>query len=171
MTREELERRLDEAEKQNLGLLDEIQNLKAKLAEQDKQEIPDFPEFDRGDVVYKMDDCFDVMEENHGGGKGDNDFTGYDATFYNNFHTPDYAHELRRKCLMIAMMLHCKWYVDRDYVPDVYDDKIKWTVCSNEGKYLIDSTISIFYGGVYFSTKEAAQKSADWMNEHWKEET
>ena len=47
MTREELERRLDEAEKQNLGLLDEIKNLKAKLAEHDKQEIPDFPEFNR----------------------------------------------------------------------------------------------------------------------------
>lgn len=31
MTREELERRLDEAEKQNLGLLDEIKWLKEKL--------------------------------------------------------------------------------------------------------------------------------------------
>jgi hypothetical protein len=31
MTREELERRLNEAEKQNLGLLDEIKRLKEKL--------------------------------------------------------------------------------------------------------------------------------------------
>lgn len=176
MNNEEIERRLEAAEKQNLGLLDEIKWLKEKLAEQDKQEIPDFPEFDRWDVVYKMDACFDVMEENHGGGKGDKDFTGDDAPYYNDFHTADYAHEFRRRCLMIAMMLHCKWYVDRDYTPDWSNenqDEGKWQVFwSNMYKrYEVCDWISDEYGSVFFSTEEAAQKCADWMNVHWKEST
>lgn len=40
MNKSELKSRLEAAEKQNLGLLDEINNLKAKLAEmQDEPEI------------------------------------------------------------------------------------------------------------------------------------
>lgn len=174
MTIEELERRLEAAEKQNLGLLDEIKWLKEKLAEQDKQEIPDFPEFDFDDVVYELDECFDVMEESHGGGKGDKDFTGFDAQYYNDFHTPDYAHELRRRCLMIAMMLHCKWYLDRDYTPDWdNENEEKWQVFwSNVYKrYEVCGWGSDEYGSVYFSSEEAAQKCADWMNAHWKEST
>jgi len=172
MTREELERRLDEAEKQNLGLLDEIKWLKEKLAEQDKQEIPDFPEFNCGDVVYEMDSCFDVMEKEHGGGKGDKDFTGNDAQFYNGFHTADYAHELRRKCLMIAMMLHCKWYLCRDYRPDFNNTWVeKWTVAFNynEGKFWVEISRVREWSTIHFDTEENAQKCANWMNEHWKE--
>ena len=41
MTREELEKRLESAEKQMLGLQDEIQNLKAKLAEAEIPETED----------------------------------------------------------------------------------------------------------------------------------
>lgn len=174
MTREELERRLDEAEKHNLGLLDEIKWLKEKLAEQDKQEIPDFPEFNRGDVVYKMDSCFDVMEENHGGGKGDKDFTEYDARFYNDFHTAYYAHAFRKKCLMSAMMLHCKWYLDRGYTPDWdNENEEKWQVFwgNTYKRYDVTGWASDEYGSVFFSTEEAAQKCADWMNAHWKEST
>jgi len=174
MTREELERRLDEAEKQNLGLLDEIKRLKEKLAELDKQEIPDFPEFDRGDIMYTLDPYFDVMEGNHGGGKGDKDFTGDDAQFYNYFHTADYAHELRIKCLMIAMMLHCKWYVDRDYVPDFTDLlEDKWFLFYDhvDGCFKVIIDCNCDNGSVCFSTEEAAQKCADWMNAHWEEST
>lgn len=174
MTREELERRLDEAEKQNLGLLDEIKWLKEKLAEQDKQEIPDFPEFNRGDVVYKMDDCFDVMEESHGGGKGDKDFTGYDARFYNDFHAEDYGLEFRRKCLMLAMMMHCKWYLDREYVPDWEPDTSSekcYVIFDNcDNKFKVRTRYAEESVEVYFSTDEAAKKCAEWMNEHWKEE-
>lgn len=173
MTREELERRLESAEKQMLGLNDEIQNLKAKLAEQDKREIPDFPEFNSGDIAYSLDQCFDVMEENHGGGKGDKDFTGDDALFYNDFHTADYGLEFRRKCLMIAMMLHCKWYLDREYVPDWDNEgEEKWQVfwCNLYKRYEVCGWGSDEYSSVFFSTEEAAQKCADWMNAHWKEE-
>lgn len=174
MTREEMQRRLESAEKQNLGLQDEIKWLKEKLAEQDKQEIPDFPEFNRGDIVYNLDPCFDVIEENHGGGKGDKDFTGYDARYYNDFHTADYAHEFRRKCLMIAMVLHCKWYLDRDYVPDytnLSEDKYFLFYDHVDGcfKYGFDCVID--NGSISFSDETAAQKCANWLNAHWKEST
>lgn len=170
--KEKLGSRLEEAEKQNLGLLDEIQNLKAKLVEQGKQEIPDFPEFNCGDVVYELDDCFDVMEKKHDGGKGDKDFIRDDARFYNAFHTGDYAHELRRNCLMLAMMYHCKWYVDRNYVPDFTnssEDKYFLFYDHVDGcfKYGLDCIID--NGSISFSTEEAAQKCADWMNSHWKD--
>jgi hypothetical protein len=175
MDKKDLERRLEAAEKQNLGLLDEIKNLKAKLAEmQDEPEIPDFPEFNNLDVTYQIDSCLDVMQEEHGGGKGDKDFTGDDALFYNNFHTEAYAAEFRRKCLMIAMMLHCKWYVDRDYTPDWdNEDDGKWQVFwSNMYKrYEVCCWETDEYGSVFFSTEENAQKCADWLNAHWKENT
>jgi hypothetical protein len=175
MDKNELERRLEAAEKQNLGLMNEIKWLKEKLAEQDKKEIPDFPEFNCGDVVYEMDSCFDVMEEEHGGGKGDKDFIRDGALFYNAFHTGDYAHELRRKCLMIAMMLHCKWYLERNYVPDWESDTsspkhcVIFDHCRNG--FQVRSQYAEEGAEVYFSTEEAAQKCADWLNAHWKEST
>ena len=168
MTREELERRLDEAEKQNLGLLDEIKWLKEKLAEQEKQEIPDSPNFECGESYWTMFDNFALSDER----------TTFvrDATEYNMFHTEAYAQEFAEKCKLIAMMLHCKWYVDRDYTPDWSNenqDEGKWQVFwSNMYKrYEVCDWVSDEYGSVFFSTEEAAQKCADWLNAHWKEES
>lgn len=165
MTREELERRLDEAEKQNLGLLDEIKWLKEKLAEQDKQEIPEYPKFIIEDVSYWMDAEFRVRHSIEGD-KPDAD--------YNLFHTERYVKEFADKCKLLAMLLHCKWYVDRDYTPDWNnEDEEKWQVFwgNTYKKYEVCGWESDEYSSVYFSTEEAAQKCADWMNEHWKEET
>lgn len=171
--KEKLESRLEEAEKQNLGLHNEIQNLKAKLVEQGKQEIPDFPEFNCGDVVYEIDSCFDVMEKEHGGGKGDKDFIRDDALFYNAFHTGDYAHELRRNCLLIAMMLHCKWYVCRTHELNWDKGIQKWAVIYNHDveKFTVEYSRLREWSTIYFDTEENAQKCADWMNAHWKEST
>lgn len=173
MDKQDIERRLEAAEKQNLGLMDEIKNLKAKLAEmQDEPEIPDFPEFNNLDVTYQIDSCLDVMQEEHGGGKGDKDFTGDDALFYNNFHTESYAAEFRKKCLLIAMMLHCKWYLCRDFKGDYSNSNDKWVVYYSglDNKFLATNSIHCDYGFVPFDTKENAQKCAEWLNEHWKED-
>ena len=168
MTREELERRLVEAEKQSLGLLDEIKWLKEKLAEQDKQEIPYYPNFECGESYWTMFDNFALSDER----------TVFvrDAKEYNMFHTEAYAQEFSDKCKLIAMLLHCKWYVDRDYTPDWNNenqDEGKWQVFwSNMYKrYEVCDWSSDEYGSVFFSTEEKAQKCADWMNAHWKEST
>lgn len=173
MDKKDLERRLEAAEKQNLGLMDEIKNLKEKLAEmQEETKIPDFPEFNYLDVAYQIDSYFDVMQEEHGGGKGDKDFTGDDALFYNNFHTEDYAHEFRKKCLLIAMMLHCKWYLCCDHHSNFNNGDIqKWTVVYNhrEGKFTVEFSRMREWSTIYFDTEENAQKCADWLNEHWRD--
>lgn len=156
MTREELERRLEAAEK--------VQNLKEKLAEQDKQEIPDLPNFECGESYWTMFDNFALSDERTAVARG--------ATGYNRFHTEDYAQKFAEKCKLIAMMLHCKWYLDRDYVPDFTDllEEKHFLFYDNvDGCFKVIIGCNCNNGSVSFSTEEAAQKCAEWMNEHWKE--
>lgn len=99
MDKNELERRIEAAEKQNLGLMDEIQNLKAQLAEmQDEPEIPDIPDFKVvDDEVWYINNILEVS--------GPCDCPGI-VKDYNNFHVKEYADEFANKCKLIAMMLH-----------------------------------------------------------------
>ena len=167
MDKQDLERRLEAAEKQNIGLLDEIKNLKAKLADmQDEPEIPDMPYFRSGKQWWYVETEGSLVES----------VTIHDSKRieFNCFHTEAYAQELAKKCKLIAMMLHCKWYLDRDYVPDWNNhneekfytnfnhDKNEFVTCACGSRY-IDG------GRVFFSTVEKAQKCADWLNKHWKE--
>lgn len=163
MTREELERRLNEAEKQNLGLLDEIKRLKEKLAEQEKEpEIPDFPEFDAaGEEAWHINNVLEVSTPGIASGH---------IKDYNYFHSNEYAQEFAKKCKLIAMMLHCKWYLDRYYTPnwDILSvEKYSVVFCHNLNEFQVRTQYGEEHGDVYFSTEEAAQKCADWMNEHW----
>lgn len=164
MTKEELERRLESAEKQMLGLQDEIKNLKAKLAEQDKQEIPDKPSFSVNERYW----CSDFADGFKVWGEPFDDCTHSDFSM---FHTREYAQEFAQKCLMIAMMLHCKWYVCRTHEPNWDSDIEKWTVVynHNEETFTVEYSRMREWSTVYFDTEENAQKCADWMNSHWKD--
>ena len=176
MTREDLERRLEAAEKQNLGLLDEIKNLKTQLADmQDEPEIPDFPEFTVGDDYYPhirwestprkhTVDC--LHKENC-----KKPLTAEMNYFH--FHSAEYYHSFESRCKLIAMMLHCKWYLDRDYVPDWNNNtENKFCVIFKriEHKFDVDVWQLVDHNVVCFSTEENAQKCADWLNTHWKED-
>lgn len=168
MDKKDLERRLETAEKQNLGLLDEIKNLKAKLAEmQDEPEIPDKPDFELNEKFYYLDSMTaDVEDSCHGG--------DIDAIDFNMFHQEEYAQEFRRKCKLIAMMLHCKWYLCPDYVPDFTNSNeekhyVYYDACGE--KYTTDWRCATINNEVFFDTEENAQKAADWLNKHWKENT
>lgn len=165
MTREELEKRLESAEKQMIGLQDEIQNLKAKLAEaHDEPEIPDFPIFKpEGEESWHINNVLDVSTPG---------LTSGTVCDFNYFHTEAYAKEFADKCKLIAMMLHCKWYLDREYVPDWSNrDEIKWDVCfdSRTKKFSLSNWRNAQYSSVYFSSDVAAKKCADWLNEHWRD--
>jgi hypothetical protein len=163
MDKNDLERRLEAAEKQNLGLLDEIQNLKAKLAEmQDVPEIPDLPNFKCGESYWTMLDNFVLSDER----------TAFvrDATEYNMFHTEAYAQEFANKCKLIAMMLHCKWYLCYNHHPDFNDGDIqKWTVVFDykKRKFSVEFSRTREWSTVYFDTEENAKKCAEWLNKHW----
>lgn len=165
MDKKDLERRLEAAEKQNLGLLDEIKNLKAKLSEMEQgNEIPEYP-------VCKAKDKYFVVEEN-GIIHGFTSACGGTRYKYNMFHTESYAQEFAEKCKLIAMMLHCKWHVNRCYVPDWGSDNnsekcyVTFDHCVN--KFQVRTRYSEEGADVYFGTGEAAQKCADWMNTHAK---
>ena len=165
MTREELEKRLESAEKQMIGLQDEIQNLKAKLAEaQDESEIPDFPIFKPGgEESWHINNVLDVSTPC---------ITSGTACDFNYFHTKEYAQDFAKKCKLIAMMLHCKWYLDRDYVPNWKNvDENKFIVYYDNRAccfHITQRTLSDV-GQVAFSTPDAARKCADWLNEHWRD--
>lgn len=165
MDKNELERRLEAAEKQNLGLLDEIKNLKAQIAEmQDEPEIPDIPDFKVvDDEVWYINNILEVS--------GPCDCPGI-VKDYNNFHVKEYADEFANKCKLIAMMLHCKWYLDRNHVPDWKNpDEWKYFVLYNNSKNTFEVTVTTVSDtvAIMFGTEEAAQKCADWLNKHWKE--
>ena len=108
MDKQDLERRLEAAEKQNIGLMDEIKNLKAKLADmQDEPEIPDFPEFkETGEETWHINNVLEVS-------------------------TP--GSTMGKVKFMATNSIHCD------------------------------------YGFVPFDTMENAQKCAEWLNKHWKE--
>lgn len=166
MDKKDLERRLEAAEKQNLGLLDEIKNLKAQLAQmQDEPEIPDMPYIDEDEKYWFVDDEIGVTD-------GDMCFGDITEDF-NVFHTPEYAQEFAKKCKLIAMMLHCKWYLCRDFKGDYSYPNDKWVVYYGglDNKFLATNSIHCDYGLVPFDTMENAQKAADWLNKHWKENT
>ena len=166
MTREELEKRLESAEKQMIGLQDEIQNLKMKLAEaQDEPEIPDKPFFEMDEKFYYLDSMTDGVEDSC----IDDEI---DAIDFNMFHTERYADEFAKKCKLIAMMLHCKWYLDRDYVPNWNDRKeIKWSILFDGDANGLNCASWIYPQPflVYFSSSVVAKKCAEWLNEHWRD--
>lgn len=169
MVRTELERRLEAAEKQNLGLMDEIKNLKAKLAEmQDEPEIPDFPKFERyGEFWYVRDNLNDVEL-----GRAVCTIAGITGD-YNIFHTKEMAQEFANKCKFIAMMLHCKWYLCCDHHSNFNNGDIqKWTVVYNHrvGKFTVEFSRMREWSTIYFDTEENAKKCAEWLNEHWEED-
>lgn len=165
MDKKDLERRLEAAEKQNLGLLDEIKNLKEQLAKvQDEPEIPDFPVFS-AEPLYFMDNRFCIVgdESNICNGDADGDF--------NMFHTEGYAQEFANKCKLIAMMLHCKWYIDRDALDTSEKTWVWGTGYDKTNKKFVPLSYCLCEpSAVTFRSEELAQKAADWLNAHWKED-
>ena len=170
MTKKEFEERIESYEKQielyesqSNCLKNEIKKLKAELSKAVEDEIPEFPEFNSEDIIWYKDDGFKVVHYMTNESLKRRD--------YNNFHTEEYVKEYTEKSREIAMLLHCKWYIDRNYVSDWSDgDEVKYCVTynHNEKSYIPDYFYETEYSTPYFSTKRAAQKAADWMNKHYK---
>ena len=165
MDKNELERCLEAAEKQNLGLLDEIKNLKAQLAEmQDEPEIPDFPMLADGEQYWYL-----TADSRLYSGCAVSDKM---CDEFNYFHTEAYAQEFAEKSKLITMMLHCKWHLCREYEPDWDDGNAeKWQVCHEHGRNCFVAHCVYTYepSCVFFDTIQNAKKCADWLNKHWKE--
>lgn len=172
----DMEERIEAAEKKLEVLqacMDDVKQEIEELKEANAHgEIPDCPEFGNLERCYSMDSNFDVIEDQHGGGKG-SDIFGEDALFLNDFHTEAYAEEFAEKCKLIAALLHCKWYLCPDYVPDFKSNReekyyVYYDVCC--AKYMTHWRYVTINNEVYFDTKENAQKAADWLNGRTKHE-
>lgn len=142
----------------------ELHKLKEELMhEQDEPEIPDFPVFKiDGESSWHVNNLLDVSSGDEAYGK---------VHDYNFFHTKEYAQEFADKCKLLAMMLHCKWYLCRGFKGDYSDSSDKWVVYYGglDDKFIATNSIHCDYGFVPFDTMDNAQKCADWLNEHWKE--
>lgn len=157
MTKDKIQKSLEEAKKQILELQDHIQNLERKLDECDDGEIPEYPRFEADEEFWYMDGDLDV-----------NDSCTWDSdiTSYNIFRTKEMAQLFSDKCKLIAMMLHCKHYLDDNGKTSFDGTQNNYTVWYNHysDEWQLDWNVSYESTSVYFSTKEAAQKCADWLN-------
>lgn len=147
--------------------LSQIEELKKKaekiIEELKKEEIPLYPEFEKGSVFSYVDTDLSVQT------------TGAVITEttqdYNAFHSEYYAKLLAERSNYLAMLLHCKWYFDRDYEPDWNNpNEIKWTVGFNHEAdiFRIYEWAVADFGTIAFGSKEAAQKVCDWLNSNGK---
>lgn len=145
----------DEIMKEILEHKLEIEKLQRKLDLYSR--IPPEPEFEKSrDLVYSVPKRFDYSSD----------------VDFNMFHTPEYAYRATRAAKMIAMQLHCKWYIDRDFVPDWNDSlQHKYTVYYSHGvnKFCTAQWNLHERPDVVFSTREKAQLCADWLQENWKD--
>lgn len=146
------------------ALQNEINSLKEEL-NQIQDEIPDYPVFDNERswiMTVQLESLnFGITKCN-----ADNIFPDF-----NLFHEKYFADEFAEKCKMIAMLLHCKWYCDRDLITDFSDESVgKWCVWydHHSNRWTIDCQQTYENTTIYFTTAEAARKAADWMNEHFK---
>lgn len=160
MDKAEMKCRLEAAEKQVSELQNEIEYLKVKLAEA-QDEIPDVPMFHRDEPYWALAGDMSIYGGEASGANDDPDF--------NIFHTSKYARIFSMECCEIAMLLHCKWYIDRDYDPNWCDHaEEKYTVYFDYDDNRWDTSMDQCgeYGNVYFETDEKAKKAAEWMNKH-----
>lgn len=150
---------LESVEKKLIDLQNDIANFKAKLDEVQDEEIPEFPVFNcNGEVSWHINNVLEVSTSG---------ITSGHTEDYNYFHTEEMAQEFADKCKLIAMMMHCKWYIDRDYKPDWSDGGFKHFVYydNSQNKFVNDYVTSLNVETVFFSTEESAKKCADWLNE------
>ena len=133
----------------------ELAELKAKV--QNDGEVPNA-------LKWNIKDC-------EAGWCIDSSGSVYEANFYlcasevrkrRLFKTEKYAQMFCEKTQFIADLLHFKWLYDRDYEPDWAH--AQWTITNHDGKYVPVLSAWGQDNDIYFSTKEIAQKCANWLN-------
>lgn len=122
-------------------------------------EIPALPSYREGDDCYYLDETFNTIL-----GRIKNP----DAVHWNMFPTQEYAEEFAHHAILFSKLLHCRWYLDRDYKPDWKTGELKFSIVYQEEKrkFAVDTLVYSDHGTVCFSTRELAERAAAWMDEH-----
>lgn len=156
---------LEQSLKTTLNQIEELRRKAEEIIEElKKEEIPLYPKFEGNSATFFMDIDFNV---------GNGVFFDTEViSDYNSFHSEHYAEMLAERSNYLAMLLHCKWYFDRDYVPD-WDNpiEVKWTVGFNHEvnefrvyNWTVADWAVADFGTIAFSSKEVTQKVCDWLN-------
>lgn len=156
----------DEIMKEILEHKLEIEKLSRKLDLYSK--IPLIPEFKKdSSTVYYVSTTFDEVNTARYC-----DIALAGSVDFNRFHTAAYAKRAMLAAKMIAMQLHCKWYIDRDFVPD-WNNKTqpKYSVYFNHinKKFYVAQWETHERTDVVFSTRQTAELCAYWLQENWKD--
>lgn len=82
------------------------------------------------------------------------------------FPTVKFAEMFREKAQLIADCLLFKWLYDREFVPvwNGYDENFKVCFDTESKRYEAECNTRYENNNVYFSTKEIAEKCAEWLN-------
>lgn len=154
-----------ELQAQISAMRESIQAQQEKIDELEKQ-LDSADEFADIDKPLEIDSCDTVYYVTEAGTISIMCGTSTNVPFYNVRHRAfkqlKYAETYREKTQFIADLLHFKWLYDRDYEPDW--GHAQWTITNHDGKYVPVLSAWEQDADIYFSTKEMAQKCADWLN-------
>lgn len=96
-------------------------------------------------------------------------FNVTDYNPYRHYITEEYANKAAQMKKFNDMLMAFKWCYDRDYKPDWTEYCAKYRVvynfAANPKRYYIDWDYNYKCNEICFSTKEIAQKCADWLND------
>ena len=161
MNKIEIEQKLSAIEKQIAGLQAEQEDLK-NLIQNMPDDVPKTLAFEYNETLWFVDGDGDIISDD---ACNIEDYQLLNCR-HRTFKSSEFADEFRIKTQFIADLLFFKQLYDADYVPD-FDDwsKNKYFIChSKEIGFTVDCSKCLNINIVYFSTKEIAQKCADWLN-------
>lgn len=158
---ENYEERISALEKVAEGALAEIRDLKAEIAESNKENATKPLQFCDGETAWYVDAWGEVDHIN--------DPIEFADMAKNNrlFKSFEMAEEFRQKSQLIADALYWKQLFDADYVPDWGNPNEKkyfvgWRAV--DAKFCVSWTLAYKPLDVMFSTGEIAKSFAEWLN-------
>ena len=151
---------------------EQLKKLQAALdkAEKLEKEVPEELIFEDLDEYYYVDNTGDIYKTAY------THFSPGDVDRVHNrraFLSKEYAEAFAQQTQFIAAMLHFKYLYDRDYEPNWdSEDEIKYCIYYNTRTKKFewsDRTIFMTFECIYFSTRQLAERCADWLNKRVKE--
>lgn len=163
--------KIEELESQLEILKSNVAELESKIAEIKRNENKKIPDVKDIPQVYDFDDYMKVSKNWRRGWFTNNkgklvymDIDGVELEGNMLFPTEKLAEIFQQKAQLIADCLLFKWHYDREYVPVWDGHNINWCVAYEHRVECYIVYCNLRHNMVYFSTKEIAEKCAEWLN-------
>lgn len=172
MIKEEMLDRLNEylsqinniAERAN-KLVEEFNNAPEQAESVSENFLKDYNTVQPNDTIYFINQCCELQVGSTGNKSTIQD--PFDAQPYLNYHTEEYAKKAQKMKKFNDMLLAFKWCYDRYYMPDWTVKDLKYCIGydSDEKRYDVCGYATWSHFTIYFSSRDIAQKCADWLND------